>query len=129
MRTVLWPAILDASMLDPPTSCRHVILARRKECGPRPGKSQPSASRYGIPACAKLNWSTFSIFKPQSGQRTRYNSITNRGPKLSPGQVSNLPLGGVGRLGNPAPTCRTNKPPIPPFPSDPQLSSLGFLVN
>lgn len=44
MRTVLWPAILDASMLDPPTSCRHVILARRKECGPRPGKSQPSAA-------------------------------------------------------------------------------------
>ena len=38
-----WPAILLASMLLPPTSCRHVILARRRECGPKPGKSQPSA--------------------------------------------------------------------------------------
>ena len=31
IRTVLWPAIFNASMLDPPTSCRQVILARRKE--------------------------------------------------------------------------------------------------
>src|ERR1017187_6553948 len=31
IRTVLWPAIFDVSMLDPPTSCRHVMLARRKE--------------------------------------------------------------------------------------------------
>ena len=28
IRTVLWPAIFDASMLEPPTSCRHVMLAR-----------------------------------------------------------------------------------------------------
>ena len=33
MRTVLWPAIFEASILDPPASCHHVILARRKECG------------------------------------------------------------------------------------------------
>ena len=39
-----WPAILLASMLLPPTSCRHVMVARRRrECGPKPGKSQPSA--------------------------------------------------------------------------------------
>jgi len=40
MSTSLWPAILLASIALPPTSCRHVMLARRKECGPRPGKSQ-----------------------------------------------------------------------------------------
>jgi hypothetical protein len=28
IRTVLWPAIFDASMLDPPASCRHVVCAR-----------------------------------------------------------------------------------------------------
>ena len=28
----------------PPTCCLQVMLARRKECGPRPGKSQPSAA-------------------------------------------------------------------------------------
>jgi len=27
----------------PPACCRQVMLARRKECGPSPGKSQPSA--------------------------------------------------------------------------------------
>jgi len=30
MRTVLWPAIFEASMLDAPSSCRQVMLARRK---------------------------------------------------------------------------------------------------
>lgn len=29
-----WPAIMLVSMLLPPTSCRHVMLARRGECGP-----------------------------------------------------------------------------------------------
>jgi hypothetical protein len=29
-RMVLWPTIFDASMLDPLTSCHHVMLARRK---------------------------------------------------------------------------------------------------
>jgi hypothetical protein len=48
IRTLLWPAIFDASMLDPPTPCRHVILARRKECGPRPGKCQPSATAVHV---------------------------------------------------------------------------------
>jgi hypothetical protein len=43
IRTVLRPAIFDASALDPPTSRRHVIFAGRKECGSRPGKPQPSA--------------------------------------------------------------------------------------
>jgi hypothetical protein len=38
-----WPAILLASMLDAPTSWRHVMLTRRNECGPRLGKLQPSA--------------------------------------------------------------------------------------
>src|ERR1039458_5153208 len=51
IRTVLWPAIFDVSMLDPPTSCLHVMLARRKECGPRPGKSQPSATAARFRAC------------------------------------------------------------------------------
>src|ERR1035437_7100434 len=32
------------SMLLPPAFCLHVMLARRRECGPKPGKSQPSAS-------------------------------------------------------------------------------------
>jgi len=41
MRTALWPAIFEASMLDAPSSCRHVILARRKEWGPRPGSCSP----------------------------------------------------------------------------------------
>ena len=39
----LWPAIFEASMALPPTCCRHVMFARRKECGPRTSKSQPSA--------------------------------------------------------------------------------------
>src|ERR1035437_1243916 len=39
-----WPAILLVSMLLPPTSCRQGILARRRECGPKPGKSQPSVA-------------------------------------------------------------------------------------
>src|ERR1017187_8158823 len=38
-------------MLDAPSSCRHAILARRKECGPRPGKSQPSDAAARFRAC------------------------------------------------------------------------------
>jgi hypothetical protein len=33
-----WPAIFEASIALPPTSCRQVMLARPKECGPKPGK-------------------------------------------------------------------------------------------
>ncbi len=37
----------------------------------------PTASSKRLEKGALLgNWSTFSIFKPQSGQRTRYSSIT-----------------------------------------------------
>src|SRR5438552_1904 len=39
MLTVAWPAILLASIALPPCSCRMVMLARRNECGPKPGKS------------------------------------------------------------------------------------------
>jgi Protein of unknown function (DUF4238) len=39
-----WPAIWEVSMLLPPTSCRQVMFARRRECGPKPRKSQPSAA-------------------------------------------------------------------------------------
>src|ERR1017187_10256838 len=46
-----WPAILLASMLLPPTSCRHVMLARRREWGPKPRKSQPSAVAALFSAC------------------------------------------------------------------------------
>jgi len=46
-RKVLSPAIFDTSLLDQPTSCRHVMLARLKERGPSPGKPQPTAAdRY-----------------------------------------------------------------------------------
>lgn len=45
--TSLWPAILLASIALPPTSCRHVMFARRKECGPRPGYGK--ADGYGAP--------------------------------------------------------------------------------
>src|ERR1017187_4020547 len=38
-------------MLDAPSSWRHAILARRKECGPRPGKSQPSTAAARLGAC------------------------------------------------------------------------------
>jgi hypothetical protein len=31
IRTVLWPAIFEASMLDPPSSCLQVMLASRHE--------------------------------------------------------------------------------------------------
>ena len=44
MSTSLWPAILLASIALPPTSCRQVMLARRRESGPKPWKSQPSAA-------------------------------------------------------------------------------------
>jgi hypothetical protein len=46
-----WPAILEASMAEPPTSCRQVMLARRKESGPKPGKSQPSSAVAFSGAC------------------------------------------------------------------------------
>src|ERR1039457_1380464 len=39
-----WSAILLVSTLLTPTSCRQIIFARRRECGPKSGKSQPSAS-------------------------------------------------------------------------------------
>ena len=39
-----WPAIWLASMLLPPTSCRHVMFARRSVCNPSPAKSHPSSS-------------------------------------------------------------------------------------
>src|SRR5713101_5143872 len=40
-------------------------------------QASPTASSKRLEKGALLgNWSTFSIFKPQSGQRTRYNSIT-----------------------------------------------------
>lgn len=42
IRVLAWTAIFEASMLEPPTSCRHVMLARRSECGPKPGKSAHS---------------------------------------------------------------------------------------
>jgi hypothetical protein len=48
---VLWPAIFDASMLDPPTSCLQVMLARRKECVYGPSKSQPSAAAARFSTC------------------------------------------------------------------------------
>lgn len=43
MSTSAWPAVFEASIALPPTSCRQVTFARRNECGPSPGKSQPSA--------------------------------------------------------------------------------------
>ena len=49
MAVLAWPAILLVSMLLPPTSCRHVMLARRRECGPKPGKSRPRSS-LGAPS-------------------------------------------------------------------------------
>jgi hypothetical protein len=36
----LWPAIFDASIALPPICWRHVMLARRNECRPSPGKSR-----------------------------------------------------------------------------------------
>jgi hypothetical protein len=43
MFTVAWPAILLASMALPPTSWRMVMLARRKECRPKPTALYPAA--------------------------------------------------------------------------------------
>lgn len=40
---VVWLAILEPSIALRLTSCRQVMLTRRKQCKPRPRKSQPSA--------------------------------------------------------------------------------------
>lgn len=39
----LWPEVLEGPRVLPPTCRRQVMLARRKECGPRPAKPLPSA--------------------------------------------------------------------------------------
>src|SRR5260370_24672253 len=50
MLTFAWPAILLASMALPPTSCRQVILARRNECSPKPGKSHSASTAASLSA-------------------------------------------------------------------------------
>src|SRR4051812_7677208 len=68
MGTVLCPAIFDASMLDPPTSWRHVTLDGRKECGPSPrnrillrdARSEPHIAHFHAMRLlpAQWNWSS-----------------------------------------------------------------------
>jgi hypothetical protein len=50
------PAILLASMLLPPTSCPHAMLARRNECRPR--RPSPAAKRPDISSYRKLSRAT-----------------------------------------------------------------------
>ena len=60
------PAILLASIELAPSSCLRVMLARRKEWGPRPSKSQPSV------AAARFNaWRT-----PRAICRTMFSIST-----------------------------------------------------
>ena len=43
IRTVLWPAIFDASMRDPSTSCRHEMLTVQEWGAHTPGLAPVSA--------------------------------------------------------------------------------------
>jgi len=140
IRTVLWPAIFDASMLDPPTSCRQVMLARRKECGPRPGKSQPSATAARFRACrtpeshsgrplpsvrTKTQLSAFALWSPelsplvyeqlQKVQRWTFAWLAPESATLSrPGAPCRAVWLGVGRLVHPPPRAS----PWPPLTAD-----------
>src|ERR1039457_5222257 len=81
-----WSAILLVSTLLPPTSCRQIIFARRRECGPKSGKSQPSASAALFRASR-----TPSLRTVQPGQQIRKSS-NSRGYYLT---VLDTPKGGV----------------------------------
>jgi len=64
-------------MEEPPTSCRQVMLARRKECGPSPGKSQPSAAAAFLRAIRTAE--SHSDFVRSSGGRETQSSVLSLG--------------------------------------------------
>ena len=58
-------------MLLPPTSCRHVMLARRSECGPSPRKSHPSAAAANFRAFRTPESHTVVVCDLHPGERPR----------------------------------------------------------
>src|SRR5678815_2582064 len=74
MLTFAWPAILLASMALPPTSCRHVMLARRKECSPKPEKSH-SASTAAILSAFRTPESHMGLVRSSSCAKTQSSGL------------------------------------------------------
>src|ERR1035437_5773508 len=93
-------------------------------------QASPTASSNRLLNGALLgNCGTFSVLMPQSGQRTRYSSITPPGAVLKTGQITHLSLVEVMNLAELPPAPGTHQLPVPTLAPHPQLQRFGLLVD